>query len=95
MEMDRYGLSRSRGYLSHYEIDEIILPPEFAGVKQAAANLSGLLSSGRVRHWLNQVEDPQLEALSSGQKLLLRMGSDHANTMKETLRGLRDLVTAM
>jgi indoleamine 2,3-dioxygenase len=61
MEMDRYGLSRSRGYLSHYEIDEIILPPEFAGVKQAAANLSGLLSSGRVRHWLNQVEDPQLE----------------------------------
>lgn len=61
MEMDSYGLSRSRGYLSHYEIDEIALPSRFAAVKQAAGNLSGLLSSGRVRHWLEQVEDPQLE----------------------------------
>jgi indoleamine 2,3-dioxygenase len=30
-------------------------------VKQAAANLSGLLSSGRVRHWLGQIEDPGLD----------------------------------
>ncbi|MCP5396798.1 MAG: indoleamine 2,3-dioxygenase [Sphingomonadaceae bacterium] len=61
MEMDTYGLSRERGYLSHYEMDEITLPSQFTGVKQAAGNLSGLLTSGRVRHWLNQLGDPILE----------------------------------
>ena len=61
MEIKDYGLSRERGYLSHYEIDEIALPSPFDGVKQAAGNLSGLLSSGRVRHWLDQLDDPKLE----------------------------------
>ncbi|QIG52945.1 indoleamine 2,3-dioxygenase [Altererythrobacter sp. BO-6] len=61
MEIKDYGLSRERGYLSHYEIDEIALPSRFAGVTQAAGNLSGLLSSGRVRHWLDQLADPVLE----------------------------------
>ena len=61
MEIKDYGLSREHGYLSHYEIDEITLPSRFAGVTQAAGNLSGLLSSGRVRHWLDQLADPVLE----------------------------------
>ncbi|MEE1876436.1 indoleamine 2,3-dioxygenase [Altererythrobacter litoralis] len=61
MDIKEYGLSRERGYLSHYEIDEVTLPSHFAGVKQAAGNLSGLISSGRVRHWLNQLADPVLE----------------------------------
>ena len=61
MEIKDYGLCRERGYLSHYEIDEITLPSHFDGVVQAAGNLSGLLSTGRVRHWLDQLEDPKLE----------------------------------
>jgi indoleamine 2,3-dioxygenase len=61
MEIQDYGMSRARGYLSHYEIDDITLPSRFDGVKQAAGNLSGLLSSGRVRHWLNDLADPVLE----------------------------------
>ena len=61
MEIKDYGLNRERGYLSHYEIDEITLPARFDGVVQAAGNLSGLISSGRVRHWLNQLDDPKLE----------------------------------
>nr|WP_298896338.1 indoleamine 2,3-dioxygenase [uncultured Altererythrobacter sp.] len=61
MEIKDYGLSRERGYLSHYETDEITLPNRFDGVKQAAGNLSGLISSGRVRHWLDQLDDPKLE----------------------------------
>jgi len=36
--------------------------------------------------------DPQLEALSSGQKLLLRMGPDNANKVKAKLRELRKAV---
>jgi hypothetical protein len=38
---------------------------------------------------LYEFADPTLEALSSGQKLLLRMGVDHAATIKGVLRSLR------
>ncbi len=61
MQLSDYGLSRTRGFLSHYEIDEIALPSQFAEVKQVADDLSDLLSSGRVRHWLEQLADPGLE----------------------------------
>lgn len=64
MNLSDYGMSRERGFLSHYEIDEIELPSLFDGVKQAGGNLSGLISSGRVRHWLHQLDDPGLEEWS-------------------------------
>jgi indoleamine 2,3-dioxygenase len=60
MQLSDYGLSRTRGFLSHYEIDEIALPSQFDAVKQAADDLSDLLTSGRVRHWLEQLADPVL-----------------------------------
>ncbi len=41
---------------------------------------------------LYEFADPELEALSSGQKLLIRMGSDHAEAIKQTLRGLRSRI---
>lgn len=62
MQLSDYGLSRERGFLSHYEIDAIALPSLFDEVKQAADDLSDLLTSGRVRHWLDQLADPGLEA---------------------------------
>lgn len=40
-------------------------------------------------HVLYQFADPELEALSSGQKLLLRMGSEHTAVTKRMLRELR------
>ena len=61
MELSDYGMSRERGFLSHYEIDEIALPALFDEVKEAAGNLSGLLSTGRVRHWLDRLADPGLD----------------------------------
>lgn len=61
MELQDYGMSRERGYLSHYEIDTITLPPIFDEMVSAARNLSGLLSTGRVRHWLDKVADPAVE----------------------------------
>ncbi len=61
MEIKDYGLSRERGFLSHYEIDEIQLPAQFDEICKAAQNLSGLLSSGRARHWLEQLPDPSIE----------------------------------
>lgn len=46
-------------------------------------------------HVLYEYRDPQLEALSSGQKLMLRMGSEHASAVRKTLRELRAYVTTM
>ncbi|MBH1944389.1 indoleamine 2,3-dioxygenase [Erythrobacter sp. YJ-T3-07] len=60
MELSNYGMSRERGYLSHYEIDAITLPSQFDPIVQAAGNLSALLTTGRVRHWLDALPDPQI-----------------------------------
>lgn len=62
MELSDYGMSRERGYLSHYEIDQVELPEIFGCVLEAASNLSALLTTGRVRHWLDALPDPQLAA---------------------------------
>ena len=61
MQLSDYGLSRTRGFLSHYEIDAITLPSQFVEAKQAAEDLSNLLTSGRVRRWLEQLGDPGIE----------------------------------
>jgi len=60
MELSDYGLSRERGFLSHYEIDEIVLPMQFAPIEHAADDLSALLTSGRIRHWLDRLPDPDI-----------------------------------
>lgn len=60
MELSDYGMSRERGYLSHYEIDAVELPEEFDPILEAASNLSALLTTGRVRHWLDALPDPQI-----------------------------------
>jgi len=56
-----YGLSGERGYLSQAEIDEITLPADFAGVEEAAARLSGLVTTGRIRHWLKDLPVPDMD----------------------------------
>ncbi len=61
MEIKDYGMSRERGYLSHYEIDEITLPQRFEEIESTAGNLSGLLSTGRLRRWLDQLPDPNIK----------------------------------
>jgi len=43
---------------------------------------------------LYEFEDPQLEALSAGQKAMLRMGPDNAQRLKAKLRALRAEITA-
>lgn len=46
-------------------------------------------------HVLFEYEDEALENLSSGQKMMIRMGRDNADQVKATLRELRVLITAM
>jgi len=55
MKLSDYDMSASRGFLSHFEIVDIDLPDIFAPVVAAADNLSGLMTTGRVRHWLEQL----------------------------------------
>ena len=52
MQLSDYGMSRERGFLSPYEIDEVFMPTRFDAVIDTAERLSDLLSSRRVRHWL-------------------------------------------
>lgn len=60
MQLSDYGMSPERGFLSHFEFDEITLPSQFDATVEAAETLSGLLTTGRVRHWLDQLPDPQI-----------------------------------
>jgi len=55
MKLSDYDMSASRGFLSRFEIVDIALPDFFAPIVQAAENLSGLMTTGRVRHWLLQL----------------------------------------
>lgn len=44
---------------------------------------------------LYQFADPELEALSSGQKLMIRMGPDNASALKARLRELRQALSSL
>lgn len=61
-DLAHYGLSADRGFLSPYEIEEIVLPGGFAPVEAAAAKLSGLVTTGRIRHWLDALPMPDIDA---------------------------------
>lgn len=61
MQLEDYGLSPERGFLSPFELDEVALPAMLAPAEEAAKSLSRLLVSGRVRHWLDRIEDPRIE----------------------------------
>jgi indoleamine 2,3-dioxygenase len=60
MQLSDYGMSRERGFLSHYEIDDVFLPTRFDAVIGTAERLTDLLSTGRVRHWLTRVPEPDI-----------------------------------
>jgi len=46
-------------------------------------------------HVLYEFADPELESLSGGQKLLLRIGAEHRSRIKETLGDFRIIITRM
>jgi len=62
MQLSEYGMSRERGFLSPYEIDEVFLPTRFDAVVDVAERLTDILSSGRVRHWLDALPIPEVES---------------------------------
>ncbi len=78
MKLEDFGLSAERGYLSSYEIDSIELPAGFDEMLDAAAQLSGILTTGRTRHWLKQVGHPDMAAfLASASEEQVRTAMVH------------------
>lgn len=65
-DLAHYGLAADRGFLSHHEIDAVPLPPVFAEIEAAAAILPDLLTTGRVRHWLDKLPTPDIHAFIAG-----------------------------
>ncbi len=61
MKLSDYGMSRERGYLAAFELDEVKLPAQLDPIVEAAERLSGLISSTRLRHFLGKLPDPQIE----------------------------------
>lgn len=61
-DLSHYGLSAERGYLSQHEIDAVELPDMFDGIEEAAAMLPALISTGRLRHWLDPLPIPDIPA---------------------------------
>lgn len=64
--LSHYRLTAERGFLSDFEMDEVALPSLLDPVVEAAKGLSGLLTSGRVRHWLKALPDLDLREFAAG-----------------------------
>ena len=78
MNMQDFGLSAERGYLSSYEIDSVELPDGFDEMLDAAAQLSDILTTGRTRHWLKQIGHPDMAGVScSRQRRQVRTAMVH------------------
>ncbi|MBI1362699.1 MAG: indoleamine 2,3-dioxygenase [Proteobacteria bacterium] len=57
LNLAKYDITPERGFLSTYNIDEVILPPLFAPIIEAGAMLSDYLSTGCVRKFLDKVPE--------------------------------------
>ena len=73
-------------------IDHLLQAPEPRGpVQVRLVEVKGEVPSQRP--WVRyEYADPKLEALSSGQKILVRMGPENERRMKASLRGLRQQI---
>jgi len=81
---------RELGYPTGYFNDRLV---EVIDHLLAAPDVEGPVKLVQPRV-LYQFEDPKLEALSAGEKTLIRMGSENAGKVKETLREVRQALTA-
>lgn len=78
------------GYPSGYFNDRLV---EVIDNLLAAPDVQGPIKLVRP-HVLYRFADPKLEALSAGQKMLVRMGSENASRIKAKLREIRRHLTA-
>jgi len=80
---------QEQGYPGGYFNDRLVEVIDLLLATPEPAGPLGLVRNEAV--W--EFEDPQLEALAAGQKVLLRMGNDNARIVKAKLREVRALIT--
>ncbi|THU00657.1 DUF3014 domain-containing protein [Lampropedia puyangensis] len=74
-------------------IDHLLQAPEPIAPRVHLMKVRGQIASEQP--WVRyEFEDLQLEALSAGQKILVRMGPDHARAVKAKLRAFRDAIAS-
>ncbi|MDO4723568.1 MAG: DUF3014 domain-containing protein [Comamonadaceae bacterium] len=74
-------------------IDHLLQAPESQAPRVRLMPVRGQVPS--LQPWVRyEFEDPQLEALSAGQKILVRIGPEHARLVKAKLRALRAEIAA-
>jgi indoleamine 2,3-dioxygenase len=62
LNIEDYDISASRGYLTPYEMGDVTLPEAFAPIVLAGARLSGMMTSGRCRKFLQQLPEVDMAA---------------------------------
>ncbi|MBU0800707.1 MAG: indoleamine 2,3-dioxygenase, partial [Alphaproteobacteria bacterium] len=59
LKIEDYDISAERGYLAPYEMGDVKLPAVFAPIVEAGRMLSGFMTTGRCRYYLDQL--PQID----------------------------------
>lgn len=59
LKIEDYDVTKDRGFLTPHNMGTVSLPADFAPIVKAGSNLSALMTSQRVRHFLNQL--PQID----------------------------------
>jgi indoleamine 2,3-dioxygenase len=60
--IEDYDITAARGFLTRYDLSEITLPDDFSPIIEAGKNLSRLLTSGRVRAFLDRLPQIDMDA---------------------------------
>ncbi len=56
-QLSDFGMTGTRGFLTNHDLQKMQLPPAFDEITNAGQHLSGTLTSGRVRTFLNQLPE--------------------------------------
>ncbi|RMX06915.1 DUF3014 domain-containing protein [Corticibacter populi] len=76
-------------------IDHLLQAPEPIAPNVRQVEIRGEAATTAEQPWQHyEFEDPKLQALSAGQKMLVRMGPDNAHVLKAQLRAFRSQIAA-
>lgn len=62
LNLQDYDITAARGFLTPHDMGAAELPDVFADITEAGDNLSALMSSGRLRHFLDQLPEIDMDA---------------------------------
>lgn len=75
LKIEDYDVTKDRGFLTPHDMGAVTLPEDFAPIVETGEKLSALMTSQRVRHFLNQLPlinmDKHLPSLSDAQLRML------------------------